>query len=408
MQYPGYVMMDVMSLIKPFKALRPTDEYVADVIAPPYDVISSDEARKFAANKPWNILHVSKAEIDLPTDADSYSDAVYQKAKENLAAAIAKHIFKQDDLASFYIYRQISDSHQQTGIVCLVSVDAYLDNRVRKHEHTQPKKQQDRSDQIIATRSQTGPVMLAHHTDAGLNKLVENITAAKASVDVTATDAVQHQLWQVTDLDQIITITSLVDKLGALYIADGHHRSAAAANAAKILKSPASQYFLGVIFPEDQLQILGYHRVVKDLGGLSAEQFLDKLKHYQVSQSDAPVHPNKPRNFGFYAEGKWYQLHYNNSETTDLDADLLNHTIFAPILNIKDIRSDNRIEFVGGHDAVKKIQQLVDDGVMKAGFLLCPTQMHEIISVADQNGIMPTKSTWFEPKLADGLFSYLI
>lgn len=401
-------MMCPMSLIKPFKALRPATEYVAEVIAPPYDVISSEEARQYAKGKPWSILHVSKAEIDLPAEIDTYSEQVYQKAKENLASAITKNIYRQDEAASYYIYRQISATHQQTGIVCLVAVEGYDGNRVRKHEHTQPKKEQDRTEQIVATRAQTGPVMLTHHTHEGLQQLVATITATKPNVDVTATDAVQHQLWPVTDAKLLSQITSFVDELGALYIADGHHRTAAAVNTAKILKTPESQYFLGVIFPEDQLQILGYHRVLKDLAGLSVEQFLQHLKHFNITQCDTAVQPKQNRTFGFYAEGQWYQLQYKNSDSTALDADLLNHTIIEPILNIKDIRNDNRIEFVGGQTAIKKIQQLVDTGVMKAGFILCPTQMQDIISVADQHGIMPTKSTWFEPKLADGLFSYLL
>lgn len=401
-------MMGLMSLIKPFRALRPADEYVAEVIAPPYDVISSEEARKFSAGKPWNILHTSKAEIDLPLGTNTYSAEVYKKAKQNLDAAIEQKIYCQDDADSFYIYRQISESHQQTGIVCLVSVEGYLDNRVRKHEHTQPKKEQERTDQIVATHAQTGPIMLAHHSHEALHRLVETISLSAPTVDVEATDGVTHQLWQVSDLDSINKITEHVDELGILYIADGHHRTAAAANASTSLNSSESRYFLGVIFPEEQLQILGYHRVVKDLGGLTLDDFLNQLKHYDIFDADSPVQPAKNKSFGFYCENKWYQLSFNDSGNSELDADLLNSTILEPVLNIKDIRIDSRIEFVGGHMATQKIQQLVDDGIMKAGFVLHPTQMSELIAVSDQHGIMPTKSTWFEPKLADGLFSYLI
>lgn len=400
----GHKMENLMTdhLIQPFNALRPNPQFIQDVIAPPYDVINREQAAEFAHNKPNNILHVSKAEIDLPKDADPYSDSTYQLAQKKLSQLCQENILIQDEQPCYYLYQIESPHHTQTGLVCGVSVDAYNTNRVRKHEHTRPQKEIDRCRLMTVTQAQTGPVILSYPDQKALRTLWETRQAEPPDVSVKDAQGLTHRVWLIRQ--QTDVITQHFDAMDALYIADGHHRCAAAARVAQALGSQASHYFLAALFPESELHILGYHRVVRDLNGLSLAALLEQCgARYFVSKAMGPVLPEQPGEVGLYAEHSWYRLTYRG-QPAHLDAEQLSQSILAPILGITDIRSDSRIDFVGGFDSTHIIEDRVNAGEMAVGFTLYPTQMSDIVHIADQGGVMPPKSTWFEPKLADGLF----
>lgn len=396
--------MDMKSLITPFPALRPTQKNAVHVIAPPYDVLSSMEAREHAHEKPWSFLHISKAEIDLPTDTEPYADEVYAKAAENFARMRQQNILIQDPTPCYYFYRLTMGHHQQTGLVALASSAAYHAQRIRRHEQTQPAKVADRLRQIQALQAQTGPVLLAYKAQPQLDSLMETLTRTMPEIDIVAEDRVQHQLWVITDAVMLTKITEAVNTLPALYIADGHHRSEAGAQTAP--------YFLAVLFPAQQLQILGYHRLIKDLQGLSSAAFLEKLSAYFILQKSAqPVEPRYATEFGMYLDKQWYCLNFLSENLPTqarekLDVSLLANYVLDPLLNIKDPRRDPRIEFSGGIRGLKALQERVDSGEMAVAFALYPTPMQQVMQIADQGEFMPPKSTWFEPKLADGLVSY--
>ena len=405
-----------MPLIQPFRALRPAPARAAEVLAPPYDVLSSAEARERAQGKPWSFLHVSKPEIDLDPATDPYADAVYDKAAENFRHMIAERVLIRDSSPCYYIYRLTRQGHVQTGIAAIASLADYASGRIRKHELTTHAKEDDRVRQIDAIDAQTGPVMHAYPPAPEVDLLIAASAAGAPLIDVTAPDGVRHQLWIVDDSAEIATITRAFDALHALYICDGHHRSAAAARVAATRgpANPASQYFLSVIFPHHEMTILDYNRVVRDLNGLSPAAFLDALgKAFTVTPADAEVRPVAAGEFGMVLDGRWYKLTIRPDLVPAdpigrLPISLLTNTIIGPLLGIADQRKDKRIDFIGGGRGLGELARRVASGEMAVAFALYPTQMDDLMAVADAGGIMPPKSTWFEPKLADGMVSHVL
>jgi uncharacterized protein (DUF1015 family) len=408
-----------MTLVRPFRGLRPQPAAAAAVAAPPYDVLNTEEARIRAKGKPHSFLHISKPEIDLPADTDPYAPAVYAKGAENLARLIKDGVLIRDAAPCYYVYRLKMGDHVQTGFVAAASVADYDINRIRKHEFTRPDKEDDRVRQIDALNAQTGPVLLAYRANAALQAIIESVAKAPPLYDVTADDGIVHTLWLVDDVAAIAEITKIVNAMPALYIADGHHRSAAASRVAAARKgkvaTDSQNAFLTVAFPHDQMRIFDYNRVIKDLGGLTPEAFLAKVKEsFTVTPSAAQVKPDKPTRFGMYLGGAWYQLDIRtdlipqNDPVGQLDVSLLQAHLIAPILGITDPRRDKRIDFVGGIRGLGELEKRVNSGEMKVAFALHPTRLDQLMAVADAGEVMPPKSTWFEPKLADGLVSHVL
>jgi len=404
-----------MTLIRPFTGLRPVGVRAAEVAAPPYDVLSSDEARIRAAGRPWSFLHISKPEIDLPEGTDPYSEEVYAQAAANLQRMLQAGILERDPEPCYYIYRLVMGEHSQTGLVAVASVADYDSNRIRRHEYTRPDKEDDRVRQIEALNAQTGPVLLAYRSQAHVDALLADATRVEPEVDLVADDGIAHSLWVVRDPEMIGEITAAFDALEALYIADGHHRSAAASRvAASRADSTQAAYFLCVIFPHTQMQILDYNRVVRDLAGLSPETLLARIaERFRVLPEAAAVCPDRPGTFGMYLAGQWYRLvipaeRIPNDPVGRLDVSLLADNLLAPLLGIEDPRRDKRIDFVGGIRGLAELEKRVDSGEMSVAFSLYPTRMEDLMAVADAGEVMPPKSTWFEPKLADGLVSHMI
>ena len=406
-------------LFRPFAGLRPAPQYAAEVAAPPYDVLSSDEARVMAAGKRWSFLHISKPEIDLPEGTDVHAPAVYAKARENLDTMVGAGVLRRDAAPAFYVYRLEMGDHVQTGLVGGASVAAYDVNRVRKHEFTRPDKEDDRVRQIDACDAQTGPVLLAHPADAAVAAAIAATTARPPAYRVVAADGNVHTLWVMDDGAAIAAITAAFEAMPALYIADGHHRSAAASRVAAARRSRdgagerAWDSFLAVTFPIPEMKILDYNRVVRDLHGLTPERFLAALAgEFTIEAVAGRARPAAPREFGLYLPGHWYRLTLAKAPppASDpvgrLDVSLLSDRLLGPVLGILDLRKDSRIDFVGGRRGLEELERRVDSGEMAAAFALFPTRMEDLVAVADSGAVMPPKSTWFEPKLADGLVSY--
>ncbi|GMQ97197.1 MAG: DUF1015 family protein [Gammaproteobacteria bacterium] len=403
-----------MPLIQPFAGLRPVPEHVADVIAPPYDVLNTEEARERATGRPLSFLHVSKPEIDLEPDIDPYDPAVYQKGAGNFRRMIEQGVLQQDAAPWFYVYRLTMDEHRQTGLVAGVSVAAYNANRIRKHEFTRPQKEDDRVRQIEALAAQTGPVFLSYPNAPAIDAKLAKFTDLPGDVDVTADDGVRHELWVVARDADIQFFIDEFEVLPALYVADGHHRSAAAARVAKTRGDEAAQYFLSVLFPHHQMQILDYNRVVCDLNGLTEQVLVARIStDFDVVDSKTAVCPSRSGEFGMYLPGHWYRLTIYperipaDDPVASLDVSLLSDTVLAPVLGVKDLRRDSRIDFVGGIRGLQELERRVDSGGMAVAFSLFPTQMDQLMRVADSGEVMPPKSTWFEPKLADGMVSLM-
>ena len=410
-----------MHLIRPFTGLRPAPGRAADVAAPPYDVLSSDEARARAAGKPWSFLHISKPEIDLAPGTDPYAAQVYAKAAENLKRMLDQVVLVRDKEPCYYAYRLIMGTHSQTGLVAAASVAEYDRNRIRKHEFTRPDKEDDRVRQIEALNAQTGPVLLAYPQAPDVDAVLKGVSAGEPVADVTADTGVRHTLWKISDGAAMDSLTRSFDAMPALYIADGHHRSAAASRvaAARRAKNPgaeaSSDYFLSVAFAHHQMQILSYNRVVKDLHGLSRAEFVSRLgKGFSVHAATAPVAPAKPGEFGLYLPGQWYRLGIHpalvpaHDPVARLDVSLLADQVLAPLLGIADQRRDKRIDFVGGIRGLGELEKRVNSSEMAVAFSLHATRMQDLMAVADAGEVMPPKSTWFEPKLADGLVSHVL
>ncbi len=412
-----------MPLIRPFAGLRPAPGRAAEVIAPPYDVLSSEEARARAAGKPWSFLHISKPEIDLPAGIDPYAPQVYAKAAENLGLMIRKGILTRDPAPCYYVYRLIMGKHAQSGLVAAASIAEYESNRIRKHEHTQTDKENDRVRQIDALNAQTGPVMVGYPRAPEVDGILARCSAGAPDADATADTGVRHSLWLVRDAEIQARLTRAFDALPALYIADGHHRSAAASRVAAARRAANPRHtgeesyntFLTVIFPDHQMQILDYNRVVADLNGMDAATFLARLrKSFSVEKSSAPVKPARAAEFGLFLTGQWHRLALRpelipvSDPVARHDATLLSDHLLGPILGIKDLRRDKRIDYVGGIRGLAELEKRVNSGEMAAAFSLRPTSMEELMAVAEAGKVMPTKSTWFEPKLADGMVSLVL
>lgn len=411
-----------MPLIRPFPGLRPAAEHTARVIAPPYDVLNSDEARARAAGKPYSFLHVSKPEIDLAPGVDPYDPAVYERGRKNFQAMLDAGVIKRDPAPYYYFYRLIMGAHTQVGLVAAASCAAYAAGRIRKHEHTRPDKEDDRVRQIDALNAQTGPVFLTYRRSERIDVIAREVTASPPQVDVTADDGVRHSLWIVADAKQITALTELFEGVERLYIADGHHRSAAALRVAEKCRAEnprhtgeeAYNYFLSVIFPDNQMQILDYNRVVRDLSGLTRDALLERLRPaFEVEAQASAVKPAVRGEFGMYLEKQWYRLRIREDKIPRdpvgrLDVSLLQAHVIGPILGIADQRTNKRIDFVGGIRGVQELVRRVDSGEMAVAFSLYPTSITDLIAVADANEIMPPKSTWFEPKLADGMVSHAL
>ena len=407
-----------MHLIRPFSGLRPAAGRAAEVAAPPYDVLSTEEARKRAAGKPWSFLHISKPEIDLPPGTDPYAPEVYAKAAENLQRMLAQKVLQRDTKPCYYAYRLIMDGHAQTGLVVAASVADYDANRIRKHEFTRPDKEDDRVRQIEALNAQTGPVLLAYPDAPAVDALLAQVTTGEPDADVTADTGVRHAVWRIKEAASEHALTQAFDVMPALYIADGHHRSAAASRVAASRRTAGPEsckFFLAVAFPHHQMRILPYNRVVTDLNGLSRQELLSKIgQSFALRAVSSAVTPAKPGEFGLYLTGQWYRLNIHpgqvpmNDPVQRLDVSLLADCLLGPILGISDPRRDKRIDFIGGIRGVAELEKRVDTGEMAAAFSMFPTRMEDLMAVADVGEVMPPKSTWFEPKLADGLVSHVL
>jgi uncharacterized protein (DUF1015 family) len=405
-----------MAHIKPFRALRPHNEYAAQLASRPYDVLSTEEARKEAEGNLLSFLHITKAEIDLPANTDIHSKEVYLKAKENLEHFIKRKILFQDETPCYYIYELQWKGRTQTGLVCVSSVEDYYNDVIKKHEHTRPEKEEDRIAHMRATRAQTGNVFLACKDVKDLHDIFEHWKKRNiAEYNFTAPDGVQHAIWVVSELATIDVITHLFnEKVPATYIADGHHRAASAARVSKEFESDEARYFLTTIFPAGELAILDYNRVVTDLNGLTEDGLLKKLEErFEVVKSNGPVKPAQLHQFGMFLPGGWYSLTaregtYINDPIGVLDVTILQEAVLAPLLGIADPRTDSRIDFVGGIRGLEELEKRVTSGAAKAAFSLHPVTVQQLFDIADSGAVMPPKSTWFEPKLRDGLLTHRI
>lgn len=406
-----------MAIIKPFSAVRPRQELAAQVASRPYDVLNSEEARKEAAGNPVSFLHVTKSEIDLPPGVDIHSQEVYDKAKENLQLLISNGTLLKEEKPCYYIYQLVMNGRSQTGLVCLSSVQDYFDDVIRKHEFTRPEKEKDRIDHMRTIEAQTGNVFLAYRDVMEVNALISGWKMSNKPVyDFTAADGIQHSIW-IVDRDIVVnSITELFNtRVPFTYIADGHHRAASAAKVSKAMPgSEEAKYFLTTIFPAAQLAILDYNRVVKDLNGLSPVKLISRLQDdFFITLSPEPVKPSQLHEFGMYLNGQWYILVSRKGTYTEdpigvLDVTILSNNILDKILGIEDQRTDKRIDFVGGIRGLKELEKRVDSGEMKVAFSLYPVTIGQLFDIADSGNVMPPKSTWFEPKLRDGLLTHLI
>jgi len=406
-----------MANIKPFRALRPHNEHAAQLASKPYDVLNSEEARKETAGNHLSFLHVTKSEIDLPADTGVHSPAVYEKAKSNLDYLKATNILFEEKKPCYYIYELAWKGRTQTGLVCVSSIKDYFDDTIKKHELTRPEKEKDRIDHMLITRAQTGNVFLACKDNKELNDILEQAKEHDfAEYNFTADDGVSHTIWIIDNTATINTITELFnEKIPFTYIADGHHRAASAAKVSEQLNDSAdAQYFLTTIFPAKQLAILDYNRIVKDLNGLTVDDFLKKLEEdFNVEKTEMAFSPPALHQFGMYMNKQWYKLTakentYTNDPIGILDVTILQENILNKLLNIQDPRTDNRVDFVGGIRGLAELEKRVSEGEAKLAFSLHPVSIQQLFDIADSGKVMPPKSTWFEPKLRDGLLTHCI
>ena len=444
-------------LVRPFAALRPRRETAQAVVAPPYDVVDESEARELAAGRPESFLHISRPEIDLPEGTDPHDDAVYAKGAANLARLVDSGVLEREQAPCYYAWRMTMGAHSQTGIAVAASVAAYESGRIHRHELTRPDKEDDRVRNIESLNAQTGPVLLAYKAEARIDDLLAKKTAGAPLFEVEGQHGVRHALWRLDAPADIERLTTAFDALGHLYIADGHHRSAAAARVAAarrpherggqakggqspisgpspipgkarqnrsdpsaaaegnaIVASANHEYFLSVAFPDDQMQVFDYNRVVADLNGLDAAGFLKAVERsFRVEPFAGRARPESPRQFGLYLGGRWYRLTATGTRANDdpvarLDVSILQNRVIGSILGVRDPRTDARIGFVGGVRGLEELERRVDSGKAAVAFALYPTSMRDLMSVADAGLLMPPKSTWFEPKLADGLLSHVL
>lgn len=411
-----------MARIKPFKSLRPEPKLASKVASLPYDVVSRDEAFELSKGNPFSFYRVVKAEIDFPAEIEESSTKVYKKAKENLDRMIKNKILVQDSKASFYIYRQKMGNHVQTGIVACVDIDEYVSSLIKKHELTRKDKEQDRTRHVQALQANTGPVFLTYRKKDDIDKVVNDITSSAPAVLFISEDKVTHECWVVDNDDVIDELIKLFKSVPSLYVADGHHRLASAANVAEICRKKVKDYTgeeefnfaMTVIFPHDRMQILPYNRVVKDTGCFTKDEFLAKLAQEFDISDVKEKRPLKKGRFAMYFDKGWYLLRPRDTEdkimdvVEELDVSIFQEKVLSKILGITDPRIDNRLGFIGGIKGEAKLEELVDSGEYKVAFSFFPTSIDELLSVADAGGIMPPKSTWFEPKLRSGLFIHML
>jgi uncharacterized protein (DUF1015 family) len=408
-----------VAVIRPFRALRPQVDRAESVASVPYDVVNTDEARALAQGNPLSFLHVSRPEIDLPPSTDIHSDIVYRKAVENFEKLIAECPMEKESEPSLYLYRLIMGKHEQFGIVACCSIDEYDNSTIRKHERTRRDKEDDRTRHMLMLKAQTGPVFLTYRRRAEIDEQVSAAVSASPLYDITAPDGVRHTIWRLSDTESLV---KSFESVPLLYIADGHHRAASASRARAELRDQSFahtgkedyNYFLTVIFPDSQVQILAYNRTVRDLNGLTKEQFLDAIKEQFTITGSASPEPPERGNWSMYLDGKWYGLQLSPATTlpsgtvSALDVSILQDRLLDPILGIKDVRTDKRVDFIGGLRGTKELERLVDEGKAAVAFSMFPTTVAELLMVSDANEIMPPKSTWFEPKLRDGLLIHTI
>jgi uncharacterized protein (DUF1015 family) len=406
-----------MAIIKPFQALRPKQELAEKVASRPYDVLNSAEAKLEANGNPFSFLHITKAEIDLPDSIDLHSQAVYDKAKDNLLEFLQQGILFKEEKPCYYIYQLIMNGRSQTGLVCVSSVDDYFKDVIKKHEFTRPEKEKDRIEHMKTIRAQTGNVFLAYNNVIEIDSIIYHWKNAHPPVyDFVAGDGIKHKIWPIDDDNTVADITRLfAEKVPATYIADGHHRAASAAKVSKEFPdSEAAKYFLTTIFPASELAILDYNRLVKDLNGMDADDFISALhEDFTMTQSQEPVKPSHLHEFGMYLDKQWYILTarkdtFSNDPIGVLDVTILSNNILDKLLGIRDQRTDKRIDFVGGIRGLPELEKRVNSGEMRLAFSLYPVTIKQLFDIADSGNVMPPKSTWFEPKLRDGLLTHTL
>lgn len=406
-----------MALIAPFKALRPQAQFAMEVASRPYDVMNREEAKLEAQGNPRSFLHITRSEIDLPDNVYVHTPEVYIKAKQNLDAFMSRDLLFRENKPCYYIYQLIMDGRSQTGLVAVSSVDDYENDIIKKHEFTRPEKEQDRINHIVTTGAQTGNVFLAYRNVEAIDSLIEDWKKSRSPIyDFTADDNIKHSIWVVNDDKIVEKITDIFDKeVPNTYIADGHHRAASAAKARKTLGSldRNADFFLTTLFPASQLKIMDYNRLVKDLNGFDDQQFLVQIEQsfYVEAVGKTAVLPSKLHEFGMYLKGKWYKLIAKGETFTEdpigiLDVSILSNNILDKILGIADQRTDKRIDFVGGIRGLTELEKRVDSGEMKVAFSLYPVSIQQLFDISDSGNVMPPKSTWFEPKLRDGLLTH--
>ena len=408
------------SLVCPFAALRPRQETAQAVIAPPYDVVDIEEARALTADRPESFLHISRPEIDLPPGTDPFSDEVYARGARNLRHLIDQQVLEREATACYYVYRMVAGSQSQTGVAFAASLNAYQSGRIHRHELTRPDKENDRVRNMEALNAQTGPVMLTYKANARIDQLLSAAAMATPTIAAKGRHDVLHSIWRIDDPPRINELTDALDALGDLYIADGHHRSAAAARVAENRHRNGSEetashdYFLSVAFPDNQVQIFDYNRVVTDLNGLSAGEFIAAVEEvFTLEVTEAQAKPKTAATFGMYLDGRWVRLRLKATPESDdpvarLDVSLLHQNLLAPILGVGDPRVDVRITCVGGVRGLDELERRVDRQDAAVAFALFPTGIRDLMAVADAGLLMPPKSTWFEPKLADGLLTHVL
>ena len=411
-----------MSVLRAFKGYRPTAELCSKVAALPYDVMSSAEAREMVKGDPYSFLHVDRAEIDLDPSVDIYSPEVYQKAADNLNKMITDGIYIHDEKPCMYIYRLTMDGRSQTGLVACASIDEYINNKIKKHELTREDKEQDRIRHVDACNANTGPIFLTYRNRDDINALIAEETAKTPVYDFVSEDGVGHTVWVIDDESKISALQAAFAQVPALYIADGHHRNASAVKVGlkrrgegEYDKEAEFNFYLAVAFPDNQLKILDYNRVVKDLNGMSESEYLEKIsKDFDVKPENGTFKPDSALTFGMYLGGKWYRLtakdgSFNAADPVEsLDVSILQNNLLAPVLGIGDPRTDDRIAFVGGIRGLGELVSLVDSGRAAVAFAMYPTSVEQLMSIADAGKIMPPKSTWFEPKLRSGIFIHTL
>jgi len=410
-----------MAKVKPFRAYRPPKNLAEKIASPPYDVINSDEARQYARGNPYSFLHIAKPEIDLPPTVGLYDDEVYAKGAENLKLFIKNGWLEKERVPAFYIYRQVMDGHGQDGIVCLSSVREYEEKKIKIHEYTRKDKEDDRTKHVVTQNANGEPVFLTYRSSEPIDSLVNGAKKNPPVYDIRTEDGISHQLWVIEDEKTVKELQALFASVPALYVADGHHRTAAAVRMGQHLREKSGsadpeamhEYFMAVLFPHDQLRIMDYNRVVKDLNGLTKEEFLNRVaEKFEVSEMKTEK-PAEAHSFGMFLDGRWQKLSAKKGTFDEkdpigsLDVSILQENLLAPVLGIKDPRTDKRIDFVGGIRGMKELERRVSEGCAVA-FSLYPTTLDQLLNVADAEKVMPPKSTWFEPKLRSGLFVRLL